>query len=120
MAEHNHYIDNDHLEAVVKEHQGQPTEQTQAELARMFTLLAENLVAYTNKKYGKQPHWMDQEDQIQDSVLTCLRRVNNYKQDRSKAFNFFTGVSLNSFRQTYRNDNRYYSRKVTLKEGNEE
>jgi DNA-directed RNA polymerase specialized sigma24 family protein len=50
---------------------------------------------------------VDEEDAKQEAVMVCLRKAPKFDTDRGKAFNYFTTMILNHYRQLYRTARNY-------------
>lgn len=71
------------------------------ELAPVFMLLAERLAR--TFKFA-----VDRDDAIQEGVLTCLQKLHKFNPESgSKAFNYYTTIILNHWRQLYRSKVNY-------------
>ena len=68
----------------------------QDELADLFYLLAENIIRAFGFKL------IDRDDALQEGVMICLQKLDQFKPERGKAFNYYTTCTLNHFRQLYR------------------
>ncbi len=77
-------------------------EQVQEELANLFYLLAENIIRAFGFKL------IDKDDALQEGVMICLQKLDQFKPERGKAFNYYTTCTLNHFRQLYRGAKNYH------------
>lgn len=79
-----------------REQYQQEFEVVQAELAKIFYLLSDNIINAFKFKL------IDKEDALQEGVMICLQKLDQFKPERGKAFNYYTTCTLNHFRQLYR------------------
>lgn len=94
MAE---YIHNQDFETLIKEYKKNPEdEDVKKEVTYCFYLLAENIIRAFRFTL------IDREDALQEAVLACLSKMHRFDPDRGKAFNWFTTIILNHYRQLYR------------------
>jgi len=70
-------------------------------LAEAFYTLSKNIVRYA--KFSN----IDEDDAIQEGVLTCFERVEKFDPTKGKAFNYLTTCILNHFRQLWRTAKNY-------------
>jgi DNA-directed RNA polymerase specialized sigma subunit len=86
-------------------------------LADAFYTLSKNIVRYA--KFSN----IDEDDAIQEGVLTCFERVEKFDPTKGKAFNYLTTCILNHFRQLWRTAKNYnelkkkYSKLFQIKNG---
>ena len=73
----------------------------QKELTTAFYTLSENIVRYA--KFNL----IDPEDAIQEGVIVCFEKIDRFDPSRGKAFNYWTTIILNAFRQLYRSSRNY-------------
>ena len=90
----------------------------QAELAKLFYILSDNIINAFKFKL------IDKEDALQEGVMICLQKLDQFKPERGKAFNYYTTCTLNHFRQLYRGaksqhelQKRYYEHLIDQLEG---
>lgn len=79
-----------------REQHQQTFDKVQEELANLFYLLAENIIRAFGFKL------IDKDDALQEGVMICLQKLDQFKPERGKAFNYYTTCTLNHFRQLYR------------------
>lgn len=84
----------------------------QDQLSNAFYLLAENIVNYT--KFSG----VDIDDAMQEIVMICLEKIDRFNPhfigktgQKSKAFNYFSTLSINTLRQSYRFSKNYHELK---------
>lgn len=84
----------------------------QNQLSYAFYLLAENIVNYT--KFSG----VDVDDAMQEIVMICLEKIDRFNPhfigktgQKSKAFNYFSTLSINTLRQSYRGIKNYHELK---------
>jgi len=70
-------------------------------VATYFYLLSDNIVRAFRFSL------VDEEDAKQEAVLVCLRKIERFDTGRGKAFNYFTTMILNHYRQLYRSARNY-------------
>jgi len=75
--------------------------ESQNKLAFAFYTLSENIV-----KYAKF-NLIDEDDAIQEGVMTCFEKIDRFDPRKGKAFNYMTTCILNHFRQMYRTVRNY-------------
>jgi DNA-directed RNA polymerase specialized sigma24 family protein len=106
----NEYINNRIFEATIlrfKEAEKNKQEnleeyvEAQQELSKLFYILAENLI----RAYKFQ--LIEKEDALQEGVMICFEKLDKFKPELGKAFNYYTTCTLNHFRQLYRNAKGY-------------
>lgn len=91
------YINNRDFEKLIKEYLKNPNdEDIKNEVSICFYLLSDNIIKAFKFKL------IDKEDALQEGVLVCLSKINRFDPERGKAFNWFTTIILNHFRQLYR------------------
>ncbi len=73
----------------------------QSILAMAFYTLSNNIV-----RYAKFSH-IDDDDAVQEGVLTCFERSEKFDPKKGKAFNYMTTCILNHFRQLWRSARNY-------------
>jgi len=96
------YINNKDFEEQIKTCTSKkPTEKDALKLVQMLYLLAENIIRAFQFKM------IDKEDALQEAVLICLQKKHKFNSDKGKAFNYFTTIILNHFRQLYRSARNY-------------
>jgi DNA-directed RNA polymerase specialized sigma subunit len=76
-------------------------EELQSLLAIAFLTLADNLARY--KKFNH----IDLDDAIQEGVMICFAKLDQFNPEMGKAFNYMTTVTLNHLRQQYRTARNY-------------
>ena len=79
-----------------REQHQQEYDVVQEELANLFYLLSENIIRAFGFKL------IDKDDALQEGVMICLQKLDQFKPERGKAFNYYTTCTLNHFRQLYR------------------
>ena len=80
----------------------------QVDLANKFLLLATHLTQYPAFHYGFQCNLIEPEDAVQEGVVICFEKIDRFDPKRgSKAFNFFTTIVANHYRQVYRTSKNY-------------
>lgn len=110
----NEYINNKDFEVLIRSHLKEPDdEDIKKEITLCFYLLSDTILRAFNFKL------IDKEDALQEGVLVCLSKIERFDPDRGKAFNWFTTIILNHYRQlyrTYKNDinlkKRYIERQI--------
>lgn len=70
-------------------------------VAEYFYLLSDNIIRAFNFAM------VEEEDAKQEAVFICLKKVSKFDPDRGKAFNYFTTMILNHYRQLYRTARNY-------------
>lgn len=70
-------------------------------VANCFYLLSENIIR------AFQFSMVEEQDAKQEAVLVCLRKIERFEESRGKAFNYFTTMILNHYRQLYRSARNY-------------
>jgi DNA-directed RNA polymerase specialized sigma subunit len=88
-----------HLDATIN------YEKEQAELAFKFLTLSEHLAQYFHFNL------IEPEDAIQEGVVVCFDKVDRFNVKRGKAFNYFTTVCANHYRQLHRTSKNYHELK---------
>lgn len=68
----------------------------QAKLADAFYTLATNIVRYA--KFNL----VEEDDAIQEGVMTCFEKIDRFNPSKGRAFNYFTTVSINQLRAQFR------------------
>jgi len=114
----NEYINNRDFELLIRNYlEDQDDEDVKKEITLCFYLLSDTILRAFGFKL------IDKEDALQEGVLVCLQKVDRFNPDRGKAFNWFTTIILNHYRQLYRtckNDinlkRRYIERQIIGKE----
>jgi hypothetical protein len=76
-------------------------EDSQQLLAVQFFKLSENIVGYA--RY----HHVDIDDAIQEGVMICFQKIDLFRPEKGKAFNYMTTCILNHYRQLYRTARNY-------------
>lgn len=71
------------------------------EVTICFYLLADNIIKAFKFKL------IDRDDALQEGVTICFAKINSFDPKRGKAFNWFTTIILNHFRQLYRSARNY-------------
>lgn len=93
----NEYINNKDFEVLIKSHLKDPEDDDiKREITICFYLLSDTILRAFNFKL------IDKEDALQEGVLACLSKVQRFNPERGKAFNWFTTIILNHYRQLYR------------------
>lgn len=69
---------------------------SQQQLAIAFQILAENIVNYAKFNF------VEKEDVMQDSVMTCFYKIDLFNPTKGRAFNYMTTIIWNTLRQSYR------------------
>lgn len=96
------YIDNKDFEQLISMHVEAPDdEEIRTELALCLYLLADNIIRAFRFKL------IDRDDALQEGVLVCFSKMSGFDRDRGKAFNWFTTIILNHYRQLYRSAKNY-------------
>lgn len=91
------YINNRDFEELIVAYLKTPDdEDIKNEVSLCFYLLSENIIRAFNFKL------IDKEDALQEGVLACFCKIDRFDPERGKAFNWFTTIILNHFRQLYR------------------
>lgn len=75
--------------------------EAQKALSEIFYILAENLI----RAYKFQ--LIEKEDALQEGVMICFEKLDKFKPELGKAFNYYTTCTLNHYRQLYRNAKSY-------------
>lgn len=70
-------------------------------IANFFYLLSENIIR------AFRFSMVDEEDAKQEAVMVCLKKIERFDVSRGKAFNYFTTMILNHYRQLYRSARNY-------------
>ena len=73
----------------------------EGQLANLFYLLAENIIRAFKFQL------IDKDDALQEGVMICLEKLDRFKPERGKAFNYYTTCTLNHYRQLYRSAKNY-------------
>jgi hypothetical protein len=89
------------LEAAVKE-----CKECERELAYAFYTLAEEIVQW--RKFTL----IDEDDAVQEGVLTCFEKVARFDPAKGSAFNYLTTCVLNHYRQMWRTARNYNELKI--------
>jgi DNA-directed RNA polymerase specialized sigma24 family protein len=76
-------------------------EQAQRELTDAFYLLAENIIRAFNFQL------IDRDDALQEGVMICFEKIDRFRPEKGKAFNYMTTCCLNHYRQLYRTAKNY-------------
>lgn len=74
---------------------------SQHDLATAFYTLSEHLVRYAKDIIE------DVDEAVQEGVMICFAKVDLFKPQKGKAFNYLTTCILNHFRQIYRSSKNY-------------
>jgi len=80
---------NEYLERLILDHP------KSNELAYAFLYLSETIVRFA--KFTM----LDEDDSVQEGVLACYERLDDFDPKKGEAFNYFTTVILNRFRLRY-------------------
>jgi hypothetical protein len=78
----------------------------QQALAIQFYILAESIVRWRNFSL------IDDEDAVQEGVLTCFEKLDRFDSSKGSAFNYLTTCVLNQFRQLWRSARNYNELKI--------
>ena len=70
-------------------------------VAKCFYLLSDNIIR------AFRFSMVEEEDAKQEAVLVCLKKISRFEHSRGKAFNYFTTMILNHYRQLYRSARNY-------------
>lgn len=70
-------------------------------IANYFYLLSTNIIK------AFRFSMVDEEDAKQEAVMVCLKKIERFDTERGKAFNYFTTMILNHYRQLYRSARNY-------------
>lgn len=104
----NNYINNKIFEKTIAEFQQakeddnkERLEEIKIELASLFYLLADNI--FRAFKF----QLIDTDDSIQEGVSICFEKLDKFKPERGRAFNYYTTCILNHYRQLYRSAKNY-------------
>lgn len=91
------YINNKDFEKLIKKYlRSKKDKEVKEEITLCFYLLSDSIMKWSNFKF------IDRDDALQEGVLICLDKINKFNPDRGKAFNWFTTIILNHYRQLYR------------------
>jgi len=91
------YINNKDFQELILSHlKNLEDEDIRNEITLCFYLLSSNIIQAFNFKL------IDKEDALQEGVLACWSKLDRFDPERGKAFNWFTTIILNHFRQLYR------------------
>ncbi|MBX9770789.1 MAG: hypothetical protein K2X29_05435 [Candidatus Obscuribacterales bacterium] len=74
--------------------------QIKNDLGIFFYKISEGLTKYAN-------FCMESEDLIQEGILQCYIKMDRFSPEKGKAFNYFTSLIFNHYRQKYRNKKQY-------------
>ncbi len=85
-------------------------EAAQQHLAEVFYLLAENIIRAFNFKL------IDRDDALQEGVMICFEKIDRFRPEKGKAFNYMTTCCLNHYRQLYRTAKNYLELKKRYQE----
>jgi DNA-directed RNA polymerase specialized sigma24 family protein len=97
------YLNNDYLTGVLLKFRSDPKNRDVAnELANCFYQIADGLL----NKYRFDG--INDDDARQEAVATCWLKVNNFNIGKGRAFNFYTTVILNTWRQMWRTNQNYH------------
>ena len=97
------YIDNKEFEAqILKCTRRNATKSDLTKLVQMLYLLADNITRAFPFRM------VDKEDAMQEAVMVCLIKRKKFKPESGKAFNYFTTIMLNHFKQLYRSAKNYH------------
>jgi hypothetical protein len=75
--------------------------EVELKLSAAFFLLSENLTRYF--KF----HLIEPDDAIQEGVMICFEKIDRFIPTKGKAFNFFTTLTANHYRQLHRTSKNY-------------
>lgn len=101
----NHYLPNDKLIELINGHKSGDKSASE-KLAAAFYQIAEGVGNRSRFTYTlKQP-----DDALQEAVLNCWMKLDRYDPSKGRAFNYFTTLCWNSFRQAYRSAGIYQTR----------
>lgn len=91
------YINNKDFEKLIQALLNSPDDDDiKEEVTICFYVLSENIIRAFNFKL------IDKEDALQEGVLACFSKIHRFNPTRGKAFNWFTTIILNHYRQLYR------------------
>lgn len=68
----------------------------QDDLAKLFYLLAENIIRAFKFQL------IDRDDALQEGVMICFEKLDRFNPEIGRAFNYYTTCTLNHYRQLYR------------------
>jgi DNA-directed RNA polymerase specialized sigma24 family protein len=96
------YINNKDFEKLISSHlENQEDVDIKYEVTICFYLLADNIIKAFNFKL------IDRDDALQEGVCACFSKISLFDKTRGKAFNWFTTIILNHYRQLYRSAKNY-------------
>ncbi len=96
------YINNKEFEMLILKYlKDQDDEETKTKVTETFYLLADNIIRAFRFKL------VDKDDALQEGVLACFSKMDRFDSERGKAFNWFTTIILNHYRQLYRSAKNY-------------
>lgn len=91
------YLNNKDFEKLIRKYiKNKNDEDMKNEITLCFYLLAENIIKAFNFRL------IDKEDALQEGVLICFSKLFMFNSSKGKAFNWFTTIILNHYRQLYR------------------
>lgn len=101
------YIKNSIFEKTIAEFQeakdngdAERCKELEEELTKLFYLLADNILRAFK-------FHIDRDDALQEGVMICFEKLDRFKPERGKAFNYYTTCTLNHYRQLYRTAKNY-------------
>jgi DNA-directed RNA polymerase specialized sigma subunit len=92
------YLNEDELAEAVNRHRTAPTRETGNTLALMFLRLGDEIQKKWNFSY------IDREDLSQEGVIILFEKLHRWDVAKGTAFNFFTTLLLNHWRQCWRKE----------------
>lgn len=96
------YINNKDFEKLLEKfNENQDDEKLREEITLCFYLLSENIIKAFKFRL------IDRDDALQEGVYTCLKQMHLFDKEKGKAFNWFTTIILNHYRQLYRYARNY-------------
>lgn len=105
------YINNKDFEKLILSLLDNPDdEDIKNEVTICFYLLADNIIKAFNFKL------IDRDDALQEGVTVCFAKIERFDRNRGKAFNWFTTIILNHYRQLYRSAKNYMELKLKFLE----
>lgn len=104
------YLNNKEFEELIKKynHVKNTLGETSVEYRLLRDDLAINFYKITQNIMRKfRFENVDKDDALQEGVLICFEKLHRFDSDKGKAFNFFSTISINHFRQLYRTAKSY-------------
>lgn len=104
----NDYIKNSEFEKTIADFQEakdngdtERVQELEGRLTELFYLLADNILRAFKFQL------IDRDDALQEGVMICFEKLDRFKPERGKAFNYYTTCTLNHYRQLYRTAKNY-------------